>query len=101
MPHDGDQTNARPRYGRPMARLLIVHHSPTPGVERLSDAVVAGARDDAIEGVEVTVRTALEAASAEGAEDVLAADGYVLVTPANFGYMSGALKHFWDCRSAT
>ncbi len=96
MPHDGDQTNARPRYGRPMARLLIVHHSPTPGVERLSDAVVAGARDDAIEGVEVTVRTALEAASAEGAEDVLAADGYVLVTPANFGYMSGALKHFFD-----
>jgi hypothetical protein len=38
------------------------------------------------------VREALEAR----ADDVLAADGFVLGTPANFGYMSGALKHFFD-----
>ena len=75
-----------------MARLLIVHHAPTATVRALADAVVAGAHDDAIEGVEVVVREALEA----GAADVLAADGYVLGTPANFGYMSGALKHFFD-----
>jgi NAD(P)H-dependent FMN reductase len=54
--------------------------------------VVAGAHDDAIEGVEVVVRPALEARAA----DVLAADGYLLGTTANFGYMSGALKHFFD-----
>jgi multimeric flavodoxin WrbA len=75
-----------------MPRLLVVHHAPTPHVRSLADAVVAGANDDAIEGVEVVVREALEAT----AEDVLAADGYVLGTPANFGYMSGALKHFFD-----
>lgn len=75
-----------------MARLLIVHHSPTPSVQALTDAVIAGAGDDAIEGVEVVVRTALAAT----AQDVLAADGYLLGTPANFGYMSGALKHFFD-----
>jgi multimeric flavodoxin WrbA len=75
-----------------MPRLLVVHHSPTPSVADLTDAVVAGASDDAIEGVEVVVRAALEA----GADDVLAADGYVFGTPANFGYMSGALKHFFD-----
>jgi len=75
-----------------MARLLVVHHSPTRSVQLLTDAVLAGARHDEIEGVEVVVRHALEAS----AEDVLAADGYVLGTPANFGYMSGALKHFFD-----
>ena len=75
-----------------MARLLIVHHSPTPTVQALTDAVVAGAHDDEIEGVEVVVRGALEAT----ADDVLGADGYLLGTTANFGYMSGALKHFFD-----
>ncbi len=75
-----------------MARLLVVHHSPTRSVRELTDAVVAGATDDAIEGVEVVVRPALEAT----AEEVLGADGYLLGTTANFGYMSGALKHFFD-----
>jgi len=75
-----------------MARLLIVHHSPTPTVQALTDAVVAGAHDDEIEGVEVVVRPALEAT----ADDVLGADGYLLGTTANFGYMAGALKHFFD-----
>jgi NAD(P)H-dependent FMN reductase len=75
-----------------MARLLVVHHSPTRGVSQLTDTVLAGAQDDAIEGVEVVVRPALEAT----ADEVLAADGYLLGTTANFGYMSGALKHFFD-----
>ena len=75
-----------------MPRLLVVHHSPTPTVQSLTDAVVAGTNDDAIDGVEVVVRQALHATS----DDVLGADGYLLGTSANFGYMSGALKHFFD-----
>lgn len=75
-----------------MARLLVVHHSPTPTVRALTDAVLAGARDDAVEGVEVLEREALSTS----AQDVLGSDGYLLVTPANFGYMSGALKHLFD-----
>lgn len=75
-----------------MARLLVVHHSPTRALRTLTDAVVAGAGDEAIDGVEVVVREALAA----DADDVLAADGYLLGTSANFGYMSGALKHFFD-----
>jgi len=75
-----------------MPRLLVVHHAPTPAVRALADAAVAGARDDEIEGVDVVVREALEAS----ASDVLGADGYLLGTTANFGYMSGALKHFFD-----
>lgn len=74
------------------ATLLVVHHSPTRSVRALTDAVLAGAHDDAVTGVDVVARPALEAT----AEDVLAADGYLLGTPANFGYMSGALKHFFD-----
>ena len=72
--------------------LLIVHHTPSPGVHAMLDAVVAGASDPQIQGVEVVVRPALVA----GAADALAADGYLLGTPANLGYMSGALKHFFD-----
>ena len=75
-----------------MARLLVVHHSPTRSLQALTDAVVAGTADEAITGVEVVVREALSAR----ADDVLAADGYLLGTSANFGYMSGALKHFFD-----
>ena len=58
----------------------------------LTDAVVAGANDPELEGVEVVVRPALEATAA----DVLGADGYVLGSAAHFGYMSGAVKHFFD-----
>lgn len=51
-----------------------------------------GASDPQIEGVEVVRRAALSAT----APDVLSADGYLLGTPANLGYMSGAMKHFLD-----
>jgi len=77
---------------RHMPRLLVVHHSPTRSLQGLTEAVVAGAHDPELDGVEVVVRPALEAT----ADDVLDADGYVLGTSANFGYMSGALKHFFD-----
>ncbi|MFT4084684.1 MAG: flavodoxin family protein [Nocardioides sp.] len=73
-------------------RVLVVHHSPTRSLRLLTDAVVAGTHDPALRGVEVVVRPALEAT----ADDVLAADGYLVGTSANFGYMSGALKHFFD-----
>ena len=75
-----------------MTRLLIVHHTTSPALQAMLDAVVAGARDPELEGIEVTVTPALAAT----VPDVLAADGFVLGTPANIGYMSGALKHFFD-----
>jgi multimeric flavodoxin WrbA len=75
-----------------MARLLVVHHSPSEHLRRLADAVIEGANHPDIDGVEVIARAALEA----GIDDVLGADGYLLGTPANLGYMSGALKHFFD-----
>jgi multimeric flavodoxin WrbA len=75
-----------------MASLLVVHHSPTRGVRALTDAVLAGTADEAIEGVGVVARSALDAT----ADDVNGSDAVLLGTTANFGYMSGALKHFFD-----
>jgi multimeric flavodoxin WrbA len=72
--------------------LLVVHHTASPATQELLEAALAGTRAEGIEGVEVVVRPALAAT----ASDVLASDGFLLGTPANIGYMSGALKVFFD-----
>ena len=77
-----------------MSRLLVVHHTPSPATQELLEEALAGARDpDANDGsIEVVVRPALTASVL----DALEADGFLLGTPANIGYVSGALKHFFD-----
>jgi multimeric flavodoxin WrbA len=72
--------------------LLIVYHSQTGNTERMARAVLEGARDPDIDGVEIRFMRALEA----GVDDLLWADGLVLGTPENFGYMSGGMKDFLD-----
>ena len=73
-------------------RLLIVAHAPSPHTRRLRDAVLSGARHPDIAGIEVAAKAPLEA----GPDDVLAAQAIVLGTTENLGYMSGALKDFFD-----
>lgn len=75
-----------------MPTLLIVHHTPSPNCQAMFEAVLAGATTPEIEDVRVVRRAALSAT----VSDVLDADGYLVGTPANLGYMSGALKHFFD-----
>jgi multimeric flavodoxin WrbA len=75
-----------------MPTLLVVHHTASPSLHSMYEAVISGATDEQIEDVEVVSRPALAAT----AVDVLGADGYLLGTPANLGYISGALKHFFD-----
>jgi len=75
-----------------MRHLLIVYHTKTGNTGRLARAVHAGATDDQVTGVEVRMLTAATA----GPADLLWADGLLLGTPENFGYMSGALKDFFD-----
>ena len=75
-----------------MARLLIVHHTPSPFCQAMFEAVVSGATDPEIEDVTVVRRAAL----AVSPSDMLDADGYLLGSPANLGYISGALKHAFD-----
>ena len=76
----------------PDKHLLIVYHSQTGTTIRMADAVIRGATHADVEGVEVRVKTALDA----DADDLLWADGFILGTPENFGYMSGAMKYFLD-----
>ena len=75
-----------------MARLLVVHHTPSPNLHAMLEAVRSGAADPHITGVEVVTRAALHAT----ASDVLEADGYLVGGPANLGYLAGAVKHFFD-----
>lgn len=72
--------------------LLVVHHTPSPTTRELLEAVLAGANDPEIDGVDVVSRPALAATI----PDMLDADGYLFGTTANFGYMSGALKQYLD-----
>ena len=71
-------------------RLLIVFHSQTGNTARLADAVLRGARR--VEETDTELKRAFDTRS----EDLLVSDGVLLGTPENFGYMSGALKDFFD-----
>ena len=75
-----------------MKRLLIVAHAPSPHTVELRDAVLEGARSDDVGNVEVVALSPFDA----GPDDVLAADAIILGTTENLGYMSGALKDFFD-----
>lgn len=76
-----------------MPIVVVLHHSPTDSVRRLTAAAVAGVEHPDLEGA-VAARSVV---ALEGtAEDVLGADAIICVTPVNLGYISGALKHFFD-----
>ncbi len=72
--------------------LLLVAHAPSPNTRKLVEATLRGARHADISGVDAKHIPPLEAEAA----DVLRADAIILGTTENFGYMSGALKDFFD-----
>jgi multimeric flavodoxin WrbA len=72
--------------------LLVVAHNPSPNTQKLVDATLRGAMHEDIDGVEAKHIPPLQATP----EDVLWADAIILGTTENFGYMSGALKDFFD-----
>lgn len=75
-----------------MRRILLVYGGHANGrTEQLRHAVMTGVRSIE-EEVEVRERRALDA----NAEDLLWSEAVILGTPEHFGYMSGALKDFFD-----
>jgi len=73
-----------------MKTLLIVYHTGGVKTAKMAEAVERGARTE--EGVRVVMKRCADA----GPEDVLIADGLILGTPENFGYMSGMMKDFLE-----
>ncbi len=73
-------------------RLLIIAHAPSPNTQRLREAVLLGARHPDIEGVEAVAQSPFDTVP----ENVIDADAVILGTTENLGYMSGALKDFFD-----
>ena len=75
-----------------MKKLLAIVHAPSPNTKRLRDALVRGASHEDVDGVDVVCQSPFDTEP----DDVLAADAVVLGTTENLGYMSGALKDFFD-----
>jgi multimeric flavodoxin WrbA len=73
-------------------QLLVIAHAPSVNTQRLCDAAFRGANHPDLEQVNCIVKAPLES----GPEDVLACDAILLGTTENLGYMSGALKDFFD-----
>jgi multimeric flavodoxin WrbA len=71
-------------------RLLIVYHTQSGNTGRLAAAVERGAQRNAL--VHVTRQKAFDTTL----EDLVAADGVVFASAEYNGYMSGALKDFFD-----
>ena len=75
-----------------MRQLLIVSHTPSPKTLAMTEAVIRGAMHKDIGEITVNVSRPLET----GPDEVLKADAIILGTSENFGYMSGAMKDFFD-----
>ena len=76
----------------PMKNLLLIAHAPSPNTVAMVQAVLRGAGHPDISGVQVRHIPPLQAQP----DDVLQADALILGTTENLGYMSGALKDFFD-----
>lgn len=72
-----------------MQSLLIIANTPSANTLQLRQAVVKGAQRTELAMTELSPFEAQ-------AEDVLKASAIILGTTANFGYMSGALKDFFE-----
>lgn len=73
-------------------QLLIVAHTPSANTRKLAEALERGARHPDIEGIDIRRIAPLDA----GPDDIRRCDAIILFTTENLGYMSGALKDFFD-----
>ncbi len=75
-----------------MKTLLLVFHAPSQNTQAMVNAMVKAVAEENLDNLQLKVKSPFDA----NAEDVLACDGIILGTTENLGYMSGALKDFFD-----
>jgi len=75
-----------------VSTLLIVHHTVSPATSEIFDVARAAFDLEEFSDLDVRARPALVASPVE----TLEADGVLLLSPVNIGYLSGALKHYFD-----
>lgn len=73
-----------------MPQLLIIAHAPSNNTRALADGVLAGALS--VGGVETRLLSPFDTQP----QDILDADGLILGTTENLGYMAGATKDMFD-----
>ena len=73
-------------------RLLIVAHTPSPNCEAMANAILSGSQNEEFKSIESQLYSPFQV----DAEMVLRSDAIILFTTENFGYMSGALKDFFE-----
>lgn len=75
-----------------MKTLLAVVHAPSPNTQRLSHALEAGAQHPDIAGIQCVCQSPRETVP----NDILNADGIIIGTTENLGYMAGLTKDLFD-----
>ncbi|MCY4050150.1 MAG: NAD(P)H-dependent oxidoreductase [Gammaproteobacteria bacterium] len=75
-----------------MPNVLIVSNCPSPNTRRLQQAVKQGCQNEELINIKIRCKEPWEADH----RDVLWSDGVILGTTENFGYMSGAIKDFFE-----
>ncbi len=73
-------------------RILFVSHCPSANTAELRDAAVAGINELEEDGIQLVCRSPLQATI----DDVESADGLIIGTTENFGYMAGLIKDFFE-----
>lgn len=75
-----------------MKTLLLVFHTPSQNTQAMADAMAQAVSAAKLDNLQIIIKSPLQA----NQDDVLACDGIILGTTENLGYMSGALKDFFD-----
>lgn len=73
-------------------QLLIVAHSPSPNTEQMRNQLYIGADTAETSNIETTCLSPFDTTP----DNVLTSDAIILFTPENLGYMSGAIKDWFD-----